>query len=231
MRIVEDLTSKVFDRLTVLEKNSVTANYIGRYKCQCSCGSIIIVDASNLKTGHTKSCGCLRLETLTTHGHASKDTKSSEYITWQSMIQRCFNPNNDNYHHYGGRGITICEKWRNSFENFITDMGPKPSDNHSIDRINNDGNYEPGNCRWATRIEQMNNTRHNVFITFNDISKQIEDWAIITGINSNTIATRLRLGWSIEQALTESVERCKRNFNESNYVPVIIENIFYSSFG
>lgn len=131
-------------------------------KCVCDCGQETVVRSDKLKSGHTKSCGCLQRERTRdvsskakTHGMAN----SSEYHIWCGMKARCFNENNKSYKNYGGRGITVCDRWRDSFENFYEDMGPRPSSIHQIDRINNDGNYEPGNCKWRTPSENCLNRR------------------------------------------------------------------------
>tara|TARA_R110000868_G_scaffold13848_3_gene64357 strand:- start:8415 stop:8933 length:519 start_codon:yes stop_codon:yes gene_type:complete len=135
------------------------------WNCICDCGNNIKTRATCLRSGDTQSCGCLRNErirkALNKHGESSSIKKTTEYISWFGMKQRCYNTNFRQYKDYGGRGIKVCERWKESFVNFLEDMGRKPSPQHSLDRINNDGNYEPSNCRWATRSEQQNNKRNN----------------------------------------------------------------------
>ena len=155
-----DLTGKHYGRLTVLGRSHGAPS---TWDCRCECGSLVIVRGGNLHSGSTKSCGCLRRDHAKQlkikHGHAPKRGRPSrEYRSWQAMKRRCFVSDNDNYRYYGGRGITVCERWKNSFENFMADMGPRPK-RRTLDRIDSDGNYEPGNCRWATGSEQRLNQR------------------------------------------------------------------------
>jgi len=153
-----DLTNKTIGILHVIERTDEYVRGSIKWKCLCACGNETIVRATNLHNGSTKSCGCLRKKTIsklkTTHGL----TQSPTYRSWSSMRTRCGNPNYVNADSYSGRGIKICDRWLNSFENFLEDMGERPIGT-SLDRINVDGNYEPSNCRWATKKEQANNRR------------------------------------------------------------------------
>ena len=131
--------------------------------------------------------------------------KTSEYFAWSGMRERCFNKNNQSYERYGGRGITVCERWqgRDGFTNFLADMGQKPTPGHTIERRDNNGNYEPGNVRWATRKEQARNTRRNRLITSGGETKCLHEWAEVSGINPFTILRRLKVGWPVELAISK----------------------------
>lgn len=201
----KDLTGQIFGRLRVLGAEGVGQDRQYYWRCACSCGKTVVVSGHNLRRGQTRSCTCFQKdrvrEMFTVHGHARVGPKISEYGIWCSMKRRCLNSNEDQFKDYGGRGITICERWLNSFENFLADMGRRPSKRHTIDRINNDGNYEPGNCRWATRLEQNNNARSNIRITHNGKTQTVAQWAREFGIKYKTLLTRIHNGVSIELAL------------------------------
>jgi len=153
-----ELIGKKFCRLTVMGFDRISKHGHTMWRCRCACGKETIVMSGDLTSGKSKSCGCLKKERAheinTTHGMCG----TPEYTAWQGMLKRCYNPNNTSYKNYGGRGISVHERWLR-FENFYDDIGPKPSPDHSLDRIDNDGNYEPSNIRWATRTEQNRNQR------------------------------------------------------------------------
>jgi hypothetical protein len=196
----KNLIGKTFARLTVLSYHSII-NRKSHWLCQCTCGTILPVRLDSLKDGNTQSCGCQLIDSATKHGHShSRPDKppSRTYNTWQSMLERCIRPSNFKYPRYGGRGITVCERWL-IFTNFLVDMGERPS-GMTIDRINNDGNYEPGNCRWATPKQQARNTSTNYMITYNGEKKSLPEWAEIHGLPRLVIRGRLQLRWSIERA-------------------------------
>ncbi len=152
----------------------------------------------------SKACRKCAAKPLVTHGHCPFKKPSATYRIWQGMRDRCFNQKNRFFQNYGGRGITVCDRWRGSFENFLADMGPRPSAKHSIDRIDNDGNYEPGNCRWATSVEQNNNSRNCRMLSLNGETLSAAEWARRLGGNGHLLLQRIdKLGWPLERALTE----------------------------
>lgn len=181
-------------------------------QCVCVCGNIWKGPLNNLKTGVTRSCGCLRKEQLAArsrrHGLANK---CPEYRAWKLMIGRCHNANCPKFADYGGRGIAVCAEWRTDFAAFLQHIGPRPSPKHSVGRINNEKGYEPGNVRWETQAEQMRNTRVNHHLTFQGVTFCIEDWAKWLGhSSSNAIHARLKSGWTVERTLTEPLRKLKR---------------------
>lgn len=141
---------------------------------------------------------------------------SPAWRSWQAMISRCYQPSNVGYHNYGGRGITVCPQWQYSFETFFQDMGPRPTLKHQLDRINNDGNYEPSNCRWATQREQARNRRTSIMLTLRGETKCVADWAATSGQNVRTILYRIAGGWDVEKAVfLPSIPRKERRWNAS----------------
>lgn len=187
-----------FGRLTVVEPIPGR-----RYLCRCDCGRERIAHTSNLTSGTVVSCGCWRRVRMATLNAKSKTT---EYRTWRSMLQRCNNPRRPEYPRYGGRGIKVCERWH-IFDNFLSDMGPKPSADLSIERINNDKGYEPGNCCWATAYTQTRNRDSgNRFITFNGKTLMVTEWARSIGLSPAGMYNRLRRGWLLTDALTTPLQ-------------------------
>jgi len=204
---VKDLTGQRFGRLEVKSFEKITISG-PKWICKCDCGTSRAVLGCSLKKGRTKSCGCLNAELAKARGfkHGLCETKS--YAAWRGMKDRCSNPLNPGWENYGGRGIKVCERWANSFEDFYDDMGEPPSPNHSIDRINVNGHYEPKNCRWATVSEQSVNKRNNRILKKDGKAQCMSQWAEDLGISKYTIWNRItKLGWDEEKALTTPVRK------------------------
>lgn len=182
--------------------------------CRCDCGVELEVPSTKLAGATEPNCGCRKVEIATkiieaynASGLPSPTIKhgltgSPEYISWAAMKARCLNAKNREYHRYGGRGIQVCERWLHSFDNFLADMGQKPTTKHSLDRINVDGNYEPRNCRWATPKEQARNTRSNRILEICGSKKTLAEWVEISGLRAFTILYRIEAGWPTERILT-----------------------------
>ena len=188
--------------LTLIEDLGLNKNgkRIGLYQCSYNnCNKQKITLMASVKSKLTKSCGCLLGKKKITHGLS----KSPERGVWKSMIQRCYSPKANNYHNYGGRGIRVCEQWlyKNGFLNFYTDMGPRPSSKHSIDRIDNNGDYCKENCKWVLKQQQMRNCRRNHNLICLGITTNIAHWVEITGLNRDIINHRIKDGWSVEETL------------------------------
>jgi len=203
-----DLTGQKFNKLTVVEFVRINNKRNAVWRCRCDCGNFVEVAGYCLKNGNTKSCGCLKLEVKNRgkikHGHLVNGKKSTEYIIRQGFIQRCYDPNNSAYKNYGERGIIVCDRWlgKGGFINFIADMGLRPSLDHSIDRIDNNGPYSPENCRWATDKQQANNTRKNRVITFNGEVRTKAQWQEYLGLSPGGFSYRLKNWDSLEKIIT-----------------------------
>lgn len=178
-----DIKGQKFGNLTVLSyagRNRTSA----QWDCQCDCGNIVTVVGNRLRNGHTKSCSCLQKATIKANSLTHGQTNSPEYKSWQAMKDRCYNAKSPSYIWYGLLGITVCERWLHSFENFIADMGAKPTMHHTIDRKDNLKGYSPSNCKWASKLEQGGNTSRNRWITFNGEAKILAEWARYFGIST-----------------------------------------------
>ncbi len=201
---VNDLSGRRFERLVVL-LFSGSRNGDATWLCRCDCGVEKIIRAQCLINGNTLSCGCLARERTTAvhklHGESSLRNRTKEYRTWVCMRYRCLNVKNRQYKNYGGRGITICERWMESFQNFLSDMGRRPK-GMTLDRINNDGPYSPENCRWADWKTQANNRRGNKMITFRGVSLTAPQWSKKIGVHKTTLRMRVRNGWPIDVVLS-----------------------------
>lgn len=197
---INDIIGKRFGRLTVLRYTHSNSNKKRCYECQCDCGSILNTVGASLIKGDTTSCGCFQKECITkiqtTHGLVNVHKK--EYESWCRMKARCLNPKNKDFHHYGGRGIKIAPEWINDFGQFYKDMGPRP-EGFTLERLRNDGNYEPGNVTWADRQTQSNNTRQNVNIFFNGKTLNMTQWAEELGVSRGIIKRRFINGEPLDK--------------------------------
>lgn len=194
-----DLTGQTYNGIEVLKFVKMSNHGKAMWLCRCHCGKLFEVIGGNLRSGTTNSCGCLTLARLTTHGM----TGSKVHEAWQSMIQRCYNPNHKSYKNYGGRGITTDERWR-YFEAFYEDMGD-PEPGQTLERVDVNLGYFKANCVWANWTQQGRNKRTNKLISFNGRTLCVSAWAEELGIPKTTLGNRLRRGWTIERALTTSV--------------------------
>lgn len=197
--LVKDMTGKRFGCLTVIERNGICPRRkLALWRCRCDCGGEAVATGTLLRLGKITSCGCHshRYHKRKRHGMA----ETLLYASWMAMHDRCRNPNNPGWERYGGRGITVCERW-GDFGNFFADMGEKPSREHTIERIDNNGNYEPGNCRWATRKEQANNTARNHVLNTSRGQIRLCEAATIAGVTMAAIERRLRRGWTDEEII------------------------------
>lgn len=200
-----DISGQQFNRLTAIRRDTWETGRTGmaaRWLCLCVCGNgLISVAGTALRQGKVQSCGCYARnkssELRTTHGRS----QTPEYKTWRGTRERCYRPKTKGYHRYGGRGIKVCKSWRNSFEAFLSDMGERPSPRHTLDRIDNNGNYEPGNCKWSTPEEQGSNRSDNHFVTVDGDKKTISEWSRISGNSRPTILGRLKSKWEPRKAV------------------------------
>lgn len=197
-----DLTSRKFGKLTV-EKYAFSKNGRAGWLCKCECGNEKVVSSGDLLYGQVKSCGCLHKATK----HNLSNTKI--YSAWKNIKARCYNKNSSHYNCYGARGISVCEEWKNNFMAFYNwSINNGYKEGLSIDRIDNNGNYEPNNCRWCDRITQANNTRTNHFITYNGKTQTITQWSRELGLSRGVLWNRIYCyKWTIERALTEKVNK------------------------
>ena len=204
--LFKNLTGLRFGRLRVIRYAGRTGEKrISSWFCKCDCGNDAIVLATRLQTGTTMSCGCYHRERWATARKTHGKSKTSTYQSWCNMKERCENPCAKSYAYYGGRGIQVCTKWAESFDAFLADMGLRPQGRYEIDRIDNEGNYEAGNCRWVKRIQNARNKRSNRKVTFEGRTLCIAEWAEVTGLPRYVIEKRLRVGWSVRDTLTKAI--------------------------
>lgn len=203
-----DLTGHVFGKWTVIEfaGRSVAQNAT-YWACRCECGSTRNVCGPTLTRSESVSCGCTKAEIARKTFSRHSQYGTPEYFIWIGIKDRCYRTRNPGYKNYGGRGIQVCDRWKNSFDLFLSDMGPRPSRQHQIDRIDNDKDYCPENCRWATRRQQCNNKRTTHLLTVDGEAKSIAEWARETGISQGTIWRRISLGWQSSDAVKRPVKK------------------------
>lgn len=198
------MEGKKFNKLYVIKRVENNKHNSIQYLCKCDCGNTAIVLKDNLKNSITKSCGCIKKGINKTHGKSSHEL----YATWHTMKRRCYDTKCKDYKDYGGRGIKVCSRWLESITNFIEDMGQRPK-GHTIDRIDNNGNYEPNNCHWVDRKHQQRNTRKNVYYFYNGEAKTLKEWSNVLNLPFYKLRYRVRdKNMSIGEAL-EDLKRSK----------------------
>lgn len=209
---VKDLTGQRFGRLTVLYESPERLGGFACWVCKCDCGNITKpIRSNNLKSGTTKSCGCLSRETTQKRSLKHGCSNSKIYRAWENIKTRCLNNNSDDFKNYGARGIKICKEWESNFQAFYDwSMSHGYEEHLTIDRIDVNGNYCPENCRWSTMKEQQRNRRNNRIITAFGESLTMSQWSEKTGIPTQILYMRLKSGWSVERALTTKVRKCRR---------------------
>ncbi len=198
-----NLDRNAYGKLTIISQVYKPDEKEYFWKCRCVCGNEIITSGNRLRYGKVKSCGCI------VKSQAGLST-SPAYRSWDSMIQRCYDTKVAHYQRYGAKGITVCDRWRYSFLNFLEDMGQRPEE-MTLDRIDSTGNYEPKNCKWSSAKQQASNRSNNHHLEFNNKRQTITDWSEETGISVTNIIKRLSLGWSVEETLTKKVNHGKKS--------------------
>lgn len=200
-----DIVGKKFNRLMTLKYIGQDSGGNARFLFRCDCGKEKIINGADVRKNRIKSCGCYRKENPSTTIHHISKTKF--YSVWKNMKNRCLNKKVPAYKDYGGRGIKVCERWLESFMNFYNDMFDSYNEELEIDRIDNNGNYEPSNCRWATCKEQSLNRRSTIMVEINGEIKCVSAWARIKGLNRGTVSKRISKGWSPFKALTTPIKK------------------------
>lgn len=193
-----------FGRLVAVRPSGKTKHRLSIWECICDCGGTARSTIGNLRGGQSRSCGCWRSEAVKaprSHGDARRGG-TKEYIAYRNMIARCGNPLNASYPNYGGRGVSVCERWLSGYSEFLSDVGRAPSSEHSIDRINPHGDYRPDNVRWVTMIDQQRNRRHHVRVTWEGRDRILGELCSEHGLHRHTVMDRLHRGWTLERALS-----------------------------
>lgn len=205
-----DIAGKTFGLLTAIRVAFTHPRQGRQWECICSCGNRVVVSLGNLTSGNSTSCGCKARKAVTdrstTHGETRSRKRSPEYQIWASMIQRCTNPKAKRYADYGGRGITVCDRWR-KFESFLADMGRRPFPDYELDRINNDEGYCKGNCRWTSSVQQNRNKRTNKVISTPVGEMLLCEAASVSGLSHETLRKRIARGWPINRLFDPSGTR------------------------
>jgi hypothetical protein len=203
-----EMLNKTFGRLFVIKENGRLGQHLS-YFCQCSCGNQVTVRGNSLRSGNTTSCGCVHKSMIGKLNFKHGLKRGREYSSWQMMIDRCTNKNSKSWNSYGGRGITVCDRWKD-FSKFYQDMGERP-ENHTLERIDNNLGYSLENCKWATVKEQNRNTRRTRLLEINGVTKCVTDWCDYFGINKRTVSNRINRGkWPVELAITTPVNQYSR---------------------
>lgn len=195
--IMIDMIGNKYNKLTVISEMEYQKYGRRCYLCKCDCGNEKVIVGESIRYGRTTSCGCYAKSKVTKHGMAD----TSSHVAWSSMRQRCTTETHKQYHNYGGRGIKVCDRWMDSYENFLSDMGIRPTKKHSLDRIDNNGDYTPDNCRWATSEQQLNNRRVSRFIELDGIKLTVAQWSRKLNITESKIHHRLRTGKTPKECL------------------------------
>lgn len=209
MPIPINILNQRFGRLAIVERIANSPSGKVRWRCCCDCGRQVIATGSDIRSGHTVSCGCWKREKTSLRSYIHGQKLTIEYNSWCAAKQRCYYPKSAKFKDYGARGITMCDEWRNDFTAFLRDMGPRP-EGTTLERTDNDGSYCPANCKWATAKEQTRNMRRNRWITFKGETLCITDWEKRLGFYKDSIRQRLQNGWTTEKALTTPVARYSR---------------------
>lgn len=202
---VKNIIGKKFTRIIVIKYLYSNKNKKRIYLCRCDCGIEKNIIGADLLNGTTKSCGCLFLESLKKRSRVHYLSNTYEYKAWANMKTRCLNKKGIQYKDYGGRGISIDKNWKNSFLNFYKDMGPRPTNKHTLDRINNNKGYYKNNCRWTTMEVQNCNQRRNKYLSYKGMRKTISEWAKFLKLSDGTIRARINYGFSIDKILSPNL--------------------------
>ena len=217
MGIIIDITGRRFARLTVVAMAEERVHGRIAWHCRCDCGRELIVSGNALQANNTRSCGCYKLDTTGARRRTHGKSRTPEYKNWCAMKARCYDTNNQDYGHYGGRGIRVCERWKDSFENFLADMGTRPHPRSTIERKDPNKDYSPANCQWASQKQQTRNKRTSRMLTVDGQTKCIGEWAEQYGVRQHLIAQRIRQGWPEDAAVKTAPLKRWNRMRHDNY--------------